>query len=320
MISHIARDAVLAAAASGDLPVTATLRARRMGNLFAMTVVGADDRSARAGLALAAHLEARWSRFLTDSDITSLNLAEGAVRQVHPHTVRLVREMLDAHRRTDGDFDPTLLPALVAAGYGTSRVDPGRSTLLPASAVAPGRVDSISIDGDHVSLGRGTTLDPGGIGKGLAADLAVEQAIADGALGAMAQFGGDVVVGGHAPDGVAWRIGVEDPFQPGRHLAVIRLARGAVATSSRRKLRWTAPDGTQAHHLLDPRSIRSIETDVQAVTVIAPTGARAESLTKPGFLRPLDAFLAWLPTQGAAGLAVTADGGEHVSPNWSRYR
>lgn len=321
MSSSIAQDAVLAAVtAGGGRPDAATARGRLMGSRFAMTVVGAAPGAARAGLALARRLESRWSRFLADSDITALNLAEGQPRRVHAQTVRLVREMVDAHRRTDGDFDPTLLPALVAAGYGRSRVDPRRTTLLPPSATAPGRVDSIRIDGDRIALGRGTTLDPGGIGKGLAADLAVEQALADGALGAMAEFGGDVVVGGVAPDGVAWRIGVEDPFDPARHLAIVRLARGAVATSSQRKQRWVGSDGTQAHHLLDPRGIRSIQTDVQTVTVVAATGARAESLTKSGFLRPLDEYLAWLPSQGAAGLAVTIDGARHVSANWSRYR
>ena len=321
MGSSIAQDAVLAAiAAGGGRPATATARAHCMGSRFAMTVVGVGVGAAWAGLTLAGRLESRWSRFLADSEITALNLAEGVARQVHPHTVRLVREMLDAYRRTDGDFDPTLLPALVAAGYATSRVDVTRTTRLPASARAPGSIDSVRIEGDRITLGRGTTLDPGGIGKGLAADMAVEQALADGALGAMAQFGGDVVVGGVAPDGVAWRIGVEDPFNPERHIAVVRVARGAVATSSQRKLRWTAPDGTEAHHLLDPRGIRSISTPVQTVTVIAATGALAESLTKSGFLRPLDEFLVWLPRQGAAGLAITTDGSEHNSANWSRYR
>lgn len=321
MPTSIAQDAMLAAVtAGGGRPALATARGRLMGSRFTMTVVGAPPRSARAGLALAGLLESRWSRFLADSDITALNVAEGAPRRVHPQTVRLVREMVDAHRRTDGDFDPTLLPALVAAGYAQSRVDAGRTTMLPPSAVAPGRIDSIRIDDDRITVGRGTTLDPGGIGKGLAGDLAVEQALADGALGAMAEFGGDVVVGGVAPDGVAWRIGVEDPFDPDRHLAIIRLARGALATSSQRKQRWVAADGTEAHHLLDPRGIRSISSDVQTVTVIAATGARAESLTKSGFLRPLDEYLAWLPSQGAAGLAITTDGAEHVSANWSRYR
>lgn len=316
----IAQDAVLAAiAGSGDRPASATAHAQRMGSRFSITVVGIDIGVAWAGLTLAGRLEARWSRFLADSEITALNTAEGDARQVHPDTVRLVREMLDAYRRSDGDFDPTLLPALVA-GYGTSRVDPTRTTRLPASARAPGDVDSVHIDGDRIVLGRGTTLDPGGIGKGLAADMVVERALDDGARGAMAQFGGDVVARGVAPDGNAWRIGVEDPFNPGRHVAVVRLAEGAVATSSQRKMRWTNPDGTETHHLLDPRRVRSILTAVQTVTVIAATGARAESLTKSGFLRPTSEFLAWLPSQGAAGLAIAIDGAAHTSANWSDYR
>jgi len=291
-----------------------------MGGHATVSLVGASADLLDAAFALADRCEARWSRFLPTSDIWQLNWAEVRAVEVDPLTLRLIGAMREAAALTGGDFDPTLLPRVVEAGYGASVVAPELVTTLPGSARAPGRLDAVQVEGTQVRMPLGTTLDPGGIGKGLAADLAVEQALADGALGAMAQFGGDVVVGGVAPDGVAWRIGVEDPFDPARHLTVVRLARGAVATSSQRKLRWAAPDGTEMHHLLDPRGTRSVATVVQTVTVIAATGARAESLTKSGFLRPIDEYLAWLPGQGAAGLAITADGAEHVSVNWSRYR
>jgi thiamine biosynthesis lipoprotein len=54
--------------------------------------------------------------------------------------------------------------------------------------------------------------------------------------------------------------------------------------------------------------------------VIASTGARAETLTKPGFLRDTIAYLEWLPTVGAAGLVIDDEGVAVASGNWETYR
>jgi thiamine biosynthesis lipoprotein len=64
----------------------------------------------------------------------------------------------------------------------------------------------------------------------------------------------------------------------------------------------------------------SASTDVQTVTVIAATASKAETLTKPGFVRPVADYLAWLPSVGAAGMVVVADGSQHETENWGRYR
>lgn len=293
---------------------------RAMGNPVAITVLGDPPADVLGeGLATARRLDELWSRFRPDSDVSRLNRSEGAPCRVHPWTVQLVRAMVDGHRRTGGDFDPTLLPALVAAGYAASRSDPTCVTDLPATAQAPGDAGGIRIADDTVTLPPGTTLDAGGIGKGLAADIIVSAAVDAGAAGVLVEIGGEVVAGGTPGASGAWRIGVEDPFHPGEHLCVVRLARGAVATSSTLRTRRVGPDGRLVHHLLDPRSGAPVATDAATVTVIAPTGARAEVLTKPGFLRPVPEYLAWLASQGAAGLVVTMDGRVHASAAWNRY-
>lgn len=293
---------------------------RAMGNPVTITVLGDAPTDVLAeGLATARRLDELWSRFRPDSDVSRLNRAGGAPCPVHPWTVRLVHAMVDGHRRTGGDFDPTLLPALLAAGFAASRSDPELVTDLPDTARAPGDPSGIRVDGDVVALPPGTTLDAGGIGKGLAADIIVTAAVEAGAAGVLVEIGGEVVAGGTRGESGAWRVGVEDPFHPGNHLCVARVSRGAVATSSSLVTRRTGPGGGLVHHLIDPRSGAPIATDAASVTVIAPTGARAEVLTKPGFLRPIPEYLAWLPSQGAAGLVVTMDGGVHASAAWDRY-
>lgn len=264
-------------------------------------------------------LEQRWSRFIADSDLTRLTESQGHPVLVDDDTVTLLEAMRAGWHETDRDFDPTLLPAVIAEGYGRSTIDPARSTLLPESARSRGDLDAMRIEGTTVTLPRGTALDAGGIGKGLAADLIAADLMAAGVAGCLIEVGGDLRVCGTAPDGIAWRVAVDDPFVPGTERQQIRLPDGGIATSSQRKRRWMSEAAVERHHLIDPATQRSAISSIQTVTVIAATAARAEVLTKPGFLRDIDDYLEWIPTRGAAAMLIDADGAEYTTTNWSDY-
>ncbi|MCX2933879.1 FAD:protein FMN transferase [Mycobacterium sp. CVI_P3] len=286
-----------------------------MGGTAAVTLVGGTPELLDDCFGLLFDLEQAWSRFLEGSDVWRLNWSQGLPVRVRPCTARLVSELIDAWAMTGGDFDPTVLPRLVASGYATSRVDASRHTALPDAAVWPGAAADIEVAGSYIRVPLGTTLDPGGLGKGLAAEMVVEFALDRGADGALAEVGGDVVVAGQAPDGAAWTIGIENPHAPNELLTTVRLSSGAVATSSRLVRAWAGADGL-AHHLIDPATGRSAATPTVTSTVIAGTGARAEVLAKLAFLRAPDPLLAWLPRIGAAALIVDADHERRYSANW----
>lgn len=290
-----------------------------MGGTAAITLVGGPPGLLDDCFGLLGELERAWSRFREDSDVWRLNWSQGAPVRVRPCTVRLVAELIDAWVSTGGDFDPTVLPRLVVGGYDTSRVDTSRRTTLPETAAWPGAVAGIDIAGLNIRLPLGTTLDPGGLGKGLAADMIVELALDRGADGVLAEVGGDLVVAGQAPDATAWTIGIADPFTQGELLSVIRLAGGSVATSSRLARVWAGPDGP-AHHVINPGTGASAVTSTVTSTVIAGTGARAETLAKLAFVRDPDRLLDGLPRIGAAGLIVTADQRHRCSANWADFR
>ena len=57
------------------------------------------------------------SRFRRDSDLSRLNAAAGDWVRVDSRLVDALAAALRAREDTDGRFDPTILPALVAAGY-----------------------------------------------------------------------------------------------------------------------------------------------------------------------------------------------------------
>ena len=100
---------------------TAELEFRVMGTDAHVIVVGSDARHARRAALVARdrlhELEARWSRFLPDSEVSRLNAASGVPVVVSSDTLGLVERAVEGWRRTHGSFDPTVLDALVAQGY-----------------------------------------------------------------------------------------------------------------------------------------------------------------------------------------------------------
>lgn len=283
-------------------------------------LVTAEDALVDVARARLAHLERSWSRFLPDSDISRLNTAGGQAVEVDSSTVVLVQHLVQAARVTDGRFDPTLLPLLVDLGYGASWDDPDRFTSLAPEVRARCDLDGVLVDpvARVVRLAAGTTLDPGGLGKGLAADMVVDELLAAGASGALVSVGGDVRVGGRSPIGDGWTIAVADPNVDGRNVACMRLLDGGVATSSTLRRSWTT-NGSSRHHLLDPATGTSVATGLASVTVLAGTAAWAEAWTKVVMVGGAVPSLALLDEHGLGAMAVAHDGSVMVNDSWKGF-
>lgn len=263
-------------------------------------------------------LESLWSRFLPNSEITQLNQAGGRPLTVSGDTIALLEAAALAWSATNSAFDPTLLGALAALGYDRSRHHPEHISMIPAGAVERGTPAEILIDRatSRVSLPPGTLIDPGGIGKGLAADLVIDE-FGHEAGSLLVEIGGDLRVGGRPPEG-GWQVDVWDAERSApRHR--IALLSGGVATSSILLRRWLRPDGSQAHHLLDSRTRIPSATGVAACTVIAGSAAWAEAFTKVPFSRPLQSALELFNHHNLAALITTDDGAEHSTSTWSDF-
>jgi len=288
-----------------------------MGSTAEVTVVGGRARLLDLAERRLVDLDRLWSRFRPTSDVSRLNLAEGDPVPVAPETLCLLDHLVAAWRATAGAFDPTLLPALVAAGDVASRDDPEARTVLPPSAAWPG--DPAGIETDHsrgvARLPAGTAVDAGGLGKGLAADLTVIELLAAGAEGALVSVGGDLRLEGCAPHGV-WSIAVEDPRNPTEPGPVLTLAAGGVATSTPSARRWLS-GGVERHHLFSPATGAPTELPVASVTVAAVTAAWAEALTKVPFRHGAEEGVAILRDMDVAALVVTGDGSRSATTAWA---
>jgi thiamine biosynthesis lipoprotein len=205
-----------------------------------------------------------------------LNDANGDAVQVSAETVRLIEVATAAWRLTDGLFDPTLGSQLAALGYDRDFTMIERPMSFHGRRSSPG-CPAISVTEDGaVSLAPGVRFDPGGIGKGLAADIVTAEMQAGGAWGAMVNLGGDLRVRGLAPEGDEWDVVISEPSVSHERLSQVTLRDGALATSTTRKRRWAGAKG-ECHHVLDPLSGVSTNEDVWLASVIAGEGWWAEA-------------------------------------------
>ncbi len=231
-------------------------------------------------------LESKWSRFLPNSEVSLLNNTNGSPTTVSSDTYLLIDHSVAAWKWTSGRFDPTVYAAMIANGYDRSFVN------ITSAQLAKGRTASPSpgcqefvLDefAKRVTLPSGVGFDPGGIGKGLAADLAVEVAFDAGASGACVNIGGDVRVGGEPPP-EGWRIGIANPLDHEQLVCIVKLTDQGLATSNRLIRTWQVDDEV-VNHLVDPSTGRSLNGPI-AASVIAGQAWWAEALSKLAMVEP----------------------------------
>jgi thiamine biosynthesis lipoprotein len=298
--------------------MAADVRFRAMGSDVQVVVVGGPAWVPGLTWMFVEDLEARWSRFRPDSEVSRMNALAGQPVQVSGPTLRLVELALEGARITGGRFDPTVLGAVVRAGYErdfgllTEWTGDGHSTLSQG-------YERVELDpvASTVTLPRGVGFDPGGIGKGLAADLLVEELMGVGVAGACANAGGDLRVEGSPPDGESWTVRVEHPLRE-EPAAVVGLHAGAVATSTRARRTW-GPATDRRHHLIDPSTGRPAQSGLLSATVIAARAWQAEVLANGAFVSGLRAGLELLRGTGTDGVMVDDGGAVHRSLGLNQF-
>lgn len=257
-------------------------------------------------------LEQCWSRFREDSELSHLNAsAGGGPRPASADLLLLATRMREAWHLSGGLFDPTVLESVRSLGYDA---DFATVTSRPASTItdvlvasAPG-MTGVLIDEGTISLPAGVGLDPGAIGKGLAADTIADDLVAAGADGVLVNLGGDIALAG--VDDSPWAVGVEDERLPvsdtDRLLRVLEFPEGTeragVATSTTLKRRWAQG---RRHHVIDPRTGAMSTSDLVQATVVAGTAWEAEVTATTALLLDSRAAQAWLREHGVTGILLT---------------
>jgi len=261
-----------------------------MGTLFEVQVY--DTNAVRAKGAMTAALDemARVDRLLSNynpaSELSRMNEeAPKAPFRASDELFNFVTACRRFYDDTEGTFDPTVGALVRAWGFFSRQPGLPNAEQIAAAKLATG-FDKVRLDPGEKTIRytvAGLEMDPGGIGKGYAADRATEILKRLGIRAAMVNAGGSSINAiGHPPGQRAWRIAITNPANPAKTLAVVLLRDAALSTSGVSQQSLKSGAHTYSH-IFDPRTGEPVENMCQ-VTVVTQNGTAAEALSKAAFI------------------------------------
>ena len=257
---------------------------RIMGSIGEVLVDGPAD-LVRLGFSRLRQLERTWSRFLPDSELNRLQACRGDWLECSDDLVTALEWCIRMHAETGGLFDPSIRSNLERLGYDRTFADVVEQTCRCEASPPASRSDGLrglEVSGNWARVDAGLSIDLGGIGKGLAADMVADELIAAGAASAYLSVGGDIHAAGEPVDAEGWRVPLLHPTT-GATVDHHALYSGALVMSTIALRRWKRGD-VEHHHIIDPRTGASADTDLIAVAVADQTAARGEALAKAAII------------------------------------
>jgi thiamine biosynthesis lipoprotein len=264
--------------------------------------------------------EQRFSRFNPDSELSELNAHAGKWSSVSREMFELLLLAKEAFHESGGLVNAAILPLMKAYGYWTSFDE-----LDKQQPNFDGQAIDINIDLSELILDESTQrvflpgdmqIDLGGVGKGWAANQAMLRLSPIGPT--LVNAGGDIAVSESMANGDLWTVGINDPQEPGEWIEVLQAGPCGIATSGIDRRQWRQGEVLR-HHIIDPRTLEPVESDIQTATCIASNVLRAEMGAKTILTLGTSAGLDWLTEQeDMHAVVVCKDQAVIYSPNLMR--
>jgi FAD:protein FMN transferase len=259
------------------------------------------------------HIDQDMSPWIESSELALLNREAAS----HPVPVsdelfQLIRTSLHYSELTHGAFDITF--ASVGFLYDFRKgIHPDEQKRREATSLVNYRNLVLDDRAHTVAFSKpGVRIDLGGIAKGYAVDRSIEKLQALGISQALVTAGGDSRMIGDRWAGRPWNIGVRDPRDEHKLVAVIPLENVAVSTSGDYQ-RYFEEDGVRYHHIINPVSGDSAR-GMHSATLIGPDATTTDALSTSVFVLGVEQGMALVNRlPGIDAILVDPDGHLHYS-------
>ena len=276
-----------------------------MDTYITISVTGEDARGILDwAQALVESNEKKWSTTLPESLVSRLN--EGEKVTPDADTARILGCAEEMRAYTGGAFEPGIYPLVKAWGFTTGeyRVPSDGEIAELLRQVVP---DNVRTENGETFLSGGM-IDLGGIAKGMTGDMLTEGLKQRGVSSALINLGGNVQALGAKPDGSAWRIGIQSPYDDSV-IGVVSVKNKCVITSGAYERYFVGEDGQVYGHIISPFTGRPVSNGVASVSVIAEEGAMADALSTALFVMGEQAALDFWRTHEGFDLVLLTDSG-----------
>ena len=245
------------------------------------------------------------SKTVEGSDVSRINAANGQTVTVDAETWQILKRAKEISDLTGHAFSVTIAPLTAMWDFtgGTERMPTEAERLAALPLVDDDRL--VLGDGNTVTLPSGMEIDLGGIAKGYIADKLAEK-IRGKVKGALLNFGGNVYAVGEKPDGSAFRVGIRDPKNTDTQRAIVSVKDRTVVTSGTYE-RFFVKDGVTYHHILDPQTGASAQTDLTSATIVGTSSMDADAFATACIVLGKEKALQLLEDNGLDGLLIDQD-------------
>ncbi len=265
------------------LPGLEELRFEALGTSCHLLGLGLQAGSLATAEAWVRDMHRRFSRFLDSSELSCFNAAAGSWVALSPELEALLQQALQAYVESGGLVHCGVLPSMLATGYTRPLAEGPTAARLAAPAPLPPLPEILELEPGRARLRAGSGIDLGGIAKGWMADSLAETLAPD----CLVNLGGDLFARGEGPAGEGWPVALGG-------VTVLLCDQGAASSGTGRR-RWTH-EGRTLHHLIDPRTGRPAESDLEEVSVVASSASRAEVAAKTALLLGAERATGYLAT------------------------
>ena len=299
-----------------------------MGTLFTIALYSTNQAAAQTATEAAFHRVAALEEIMSDyqADSELMRLCDQPAGTPVPISADLFDVLQRAQKFSElshGAFDVTVGPYVRLWRFSRKR-----KTLPTPSELAEARA-SVGWKNFHLDTHTRTVtllvpnmrLDLGGIGKGYAADQALELLKKKGIDRAMVAASGDIAIGDPPPDQNGWKVGIAAIDARNNETTRTVLLHNAGVSTSGDTEQFVLIDGIRYSHIVDPRTGIGLTNRIQ-VTVIAPNATTSDALAKPVSVLGVKPGLALVDSlPGTSAFILLKNDGEvrsFVSRHWPR--
>lgn len=254
------------------------------------------------------YYEHLFSRTIEGSDIYRINHAKGEPTEVSDETVELLSIALDYCKRSDGIFDITLATISDLWDFQNNSGTLPEQQALDEALSHVGYENVLLFDNMVQLTDPETQIDLGGIAKGYIADQLKQFLIDQGVEHALIDLGGNILPIGGKPDGSAFRIAIQKPFDAQGSAITSVETKNCSVVSSGNYQRYFEKDGTIYHHILNPNTGYPCENELLSVTILTDSSVDADALSTTCFALGLEKGTAWIQSlEDTEAIFITKD-------------
>jgi FAD:protein FMN transferase len=267
------------------------------------------DNSIQLALTEIKRLEAKYSRYKMDSQLSIINRSQNLWCDIDDETSALLDYAQTCYDLSDGLFD-------ITSGVFRQIWDFKNTDLvLPSEPQIKSLLKRVGFSKlkrqqNRVFMPNDMELDLGGLVKEYAVDAVASLFLARQLNNCLIDLGGDIRVIGSKSNGEPWAMGISDPDSPQKAIATVKLNNHALTTSGDYQ-RYAMINGKRYCHIINaktgwPVGINNRESN-RSVSVIAPQCIIAGSMTSIAMLMEENAQ-PWLNDSSLSWLLINASG------------